>query len=62
MSRASNRYPVMPDESFREYRCSRQPLSFAAALNCGIGSSSLNANVKAFDSPWYLALLSILSR
>src|SRR5436305_8932434 len=36
-------------QNFREYRCSRKPLSFAVALNCGIGSNSLNADVNALD-------------
>lgn len=36
-------------QNFREYRCSRNPLSLAVALNCGIGSSSLNADVNALD-------------
>ena len=36
-------------QNFREYRCSRKPLSLAVALNCGIGSNSLNADVNALD-------------
>jgi hypothetical protein len=32
-----------------EKRASRNSPSFAAALNCGIGSSSLNADVNAFE-------------
>ena len=32
-----------------ENRASRNSPNFAVALNCGIGSSSLNADVNAFD-------------
>jgi len=36
-------------ESYERRTDCRKPASFAVALYCGIGSSSLNALVKAFD-------------
>src|ERR1700731_2308855 len=36
-------------QNFRASRSSRNAPSFAVALNCGIGSSSLNADVNALD-------------
>ena len=38
-----------PPQKFRSNRSSRNPLSLAVALNCGIGSSSLKADVNALD-------------
>src|SRR6202008_3416839 len=42
--------PVPPSgQNDCENRVSRNSPSFAVALNCGMGSSSLNAEVNAFD-------------
>jgi hypothetical protein len=38
---------VAPAQNFRASRSARNPPNFAVALNCGIGSSSLKADVNA---------------